>query len=149
MSDKLTKEQIQKKVDAQAKKFMKAARAFLATKGGGELRPEWELGLMMLDAYYRQFVELQMQISQLDSLVIESRYGPQPTPLLACRDKASVRLEALMKEMGLSLKSALKLNVVDAKKEETALDKFLKAKTGTGALEEMGRSPKEYGRNEK
>ena len=148
MEEKMSAEQISKKVDTQTKKFMKAARAFLATKGGGELRPEWELGIMMLEAYYRQFVELNLKISQLDSLLVDSRYGPQPTPLLACRDKACVRLESLMKEMGLSLKSALKLNVVDAKKEETALDKFLKAKTGNAAMEEQGRSQKAYGRSE-
>ena len=117
---------IKKEVDRSTKKFMKSARAFLATKGGGEVPSEWELSLVLLEAYYRQFIELNLQISQLDSLIIEGRYGAVPSPLLACRDKASVRLEALMKEMGLSMKSGIKLNVVEPKKEESALDKYLK-----------------------
>ena len=146
--NEIERDAIKRKVDKETKKFMKAAREFLATKGGGSIRPEWELGLTLLECYFRQFYEVNLEISRLDSLLVDSRYGPQPSPLLACRDKASVRLEALMKEMGMSLKSALKLNVVDAKKEESALDKFLKAKTGRPAEAEPKRSPKEYGRNE-
>lgn len=139
---KLTEDEIRSKVDRQTKKFMKSARQFLATKAGGEVPPEWELSLTMLEAYYRQFIELNTQISQMDSLLINGRYGPAPSPLLACRDKASLRLESMMKEMGITLKSGLRLNVVEAKKEETALDRFLKSKAENEPKGKAGR--KEY-----
>ena len=125
---KLSNEEIRSKVDRMTKKFMKSICEFLAVKGGGSVRPEWELSITLLEAYYRQFCELNLQISQLDSFVCDSRYGLVPHPLLSCRDKASVRLEALMKEMGITLKSGIKLNVVEAKKEESVLDRYLKGK---------------------
>ena len=128
MSKELTTEQIKTRTEKQTKKFIKAARDFMAAKGGGSVRPEWELSLQLLEEYYRQFTEISLNISQLDSLVINGKYGPMPTPLLACRDKASVRLEALMKEMGITLKSGIKLNVVEPKKTETVLDKYMKGK---------------------
>ena len=123
---KLSQDQINRKVDKEVKKFMKAARDFLATKGGGEVPPEWELSLTLLEGYYRQYMEINYHISNLDSLIFNGRYGPMPSPLLSVRDKASVRLEAIMKEMGLSMKSAIKMNVVEPKKEESVLDKYMK-----------------------
>lgn len=123
---KLTDRQIRNRVDKEVEKFIGAARAFLSTKGGGEVPVEWELSLTMLEAYYRQFSELNLQISQLDSLIENGKYGPRPSCLLAVRDKAAVRLESLMKEMGLSMKSAIKLNVVEPKREESPLDAYLK-----------------------
>lgn len=124
--DKLTNRQVKNRVDAEVEKFMSSVRRFLATKGGGELPPEWELSVIMLEAYYRQFAEINIQISQLDSLVSEGRYGPQPSPLLACRDKAATRLESLMKQMGLTMKASVQMNATEIKKEETPLDQFLK-----------------------
>lgn len=127
----MTDEQIKKKVDAKTKKFIKAAEQFLAQKAGvDEVPVEWEVSLIMLESYYRDFLTLVIKISQLESITFKGRYGEQPSPLLAARDKAAIRLESLLKEMGMTMKSAVKMNVVEPKKEETALDLFLKNKAG-------------------
>lgn len=131
MEKKLTDRQIRGRVDTKTKEFMASVRAFLATKAGnsdGSVPKEWECSIMLLEAYFRQFLELDMRIQELDSVVVEGRYGPMVSPLCAARDKASCRLESQMKELGISMKSAIKLNVVDAKKEESVLDKYMKGK---------------------
>lgn len=126
----MTDEQIKKKVDLKTKKFMKSAEKFLAQKAGiDEVPVEWEVSLIMLESYFRDFLELVMRISDLPSITIKGRYGEQPSPLLGARDRAAIRLESLLKEMGMTMKSAVKMNVVEPKKEETALDLFLKNKT--------------------
>ena len=123
--DKLTNEQIKKEVDKSTRKFIKSVKAFLATKAGGEIPDEWSCSIMLLESYYRQFVELDLQIQQMDSVVVNGRYGLQVSPLCTARDKASTRLAAQMKELGLSMKSAIKLNVVEPKKEQSVLEKYL------------------------
>lgn len=128
----MTKEEIKKCTDKSTKKFIKSVRAFLATKAGnhdGQIPPEWECSVMLLESYYRQFMELDLVIQGLDSVVMEGRYGPMVNPLCTARDKASCRLEAQMKELGISMKSAIRLGVTDAKKEESALEKFMNKKT--------------------
>lgn len=119
---------IKKRVDKEAKKFIKSVRAFISTKAGridGTIPPEWECSIMLLESYYRQFMELDLQIQQMDSVVVNGRYGLQVSPLCTARDKASTRLEAQLKEMGITMKSAIKLNVVDAKKEVSVLEKYM------------------------
>ena len=129
----MTDEQIKKKVDLKTKKFIKSAEKFLAEKAGiDDVPTEWEISLIMLESYYRDFLELVLRIQQLPSITFKGRYGEQPSPLLAARDKAAIRLESLLKEMGMTMKSAAKLNVIEPKKEETALDLFLKNKAKDG-----------------
>ena len=129
MAKKMTKAAIKKEVAARTERYMKSINAFLLKKGGGiEVPEEWACSIMLLESYFRQFVELDLEIQQLDSVVIEGRYGPTVSPLCAARDKAATRLEAQLKEMGITLKSGIKLQVVEPKKEESALDKFLKGK---------------------
>lgn len=129
MDKKLTDRQIKSRVEKKTEDFMSSVRKFLATKAGGqEVPPEWELQVMLLESYFRQFVELDIRIQQMDSIIIDSRYGPTISPLCTARDKASARLEAQMKEAGISMKSAIKLNVVDAKPEMSVLDKYMQSK---------------------
>ena len=119
-------EQIKKKVEKDTKKFIKAAEKFLAEKAGiDEVPVEWQVSLIMLESYYRDFLTLVIKISQLPSITIMGRYGEQPSPLLAARDKAAIRLESLLKEMGMTMKSAVKMNVVEPQKEKSGLDLFL------------------------
>lgn len=118
------KRAIRKEVDA----FMETVEAFLRSKNGGVLPEEWGLSLMMLRTYYEQFIAISREIDSLDSLVYDGRYGPQPTPLLGARDKAAMRLESMMKELGLTLKAASKLDIVEPVKEESVLEKFVKGK---------------------
>lgn len=126
---KLTNRQIRGRVEKSTKEFMTAARKFLATKAGGnEVPPEWEISLLMLETYYKEFLELTYRIDELDSLTIVGRYGEVANPILGVRDKACARLESLLKQMGMTMKSGINLGVTDAKPEESVLDKYMKSK---------------------
>lgn len=106
---------------------MKSVREFLARKNEGTIPPEWSMTLTMLESYYKQFIELTEEIDALPSVITDSRYGPAPNPLLAARDRTSVRLEAIADDLGLTMKSQAKLKI-STPKEETPLDKFIKGK---------------------
>lgn len=118
-----------KKINRKTAQFMKSVRDFLTVKGGGEIPTEWELSLLLLETYYKQFLMATVQLEEVGTLLVESRYGPQENALLKIQSRAATRLEKQMSELGLSLKSGAKLGVTEPKKEETALDKFLKGKT--------------------
>lgn len=117
------------KAERQTKKFMKSARAFLATKltgsPDGEIPDEFELNLILLESYYKTFIQLNLEIDDMDSIVIDGKYGSCLSPLCAARDKACVRLESLMKSMGLTLKAGKVLGTTEVKKKESPLDVFL------------------------
>ena len=123
-----------RKAERQTKKFMKAARAFLATKltgsSDGQIPDEFELNLILLESYYKQFIMLDLEISDLESLVIEGRYGPLVNPICNARDKACVRLESLMKSMGLTLKSGQQIGATEVKKARTPLEAFMQKQLG-------------------
>lgn len=126
---KLTDEEIKdNKVERKVKSFMKVTRDFLASKNGGEVAPEWECSLVMLETYYKQFLVLTYEIDSLDSIIEVGRYGPQPSPLLKARDTAATRLEALMKQLGLTLKAALSMDIAEPVIEDSPLDKFIQDK---------------------
>lgn len=126
---KLTKEELKdNKVERKVKAFMKVVRKFLASKNGGEMAPEWECSVMMLEVYYEQFIRLCEDISNLDSLIEVGRYGPQPSALLKARDATAIRLEALLKQLGLTLKSALTMDITEPIQEESPLESFVKGK---------------------
>lgn len=128
-SRKLTDEELKgNKIDRKVKSFMKVVRKFLASKNGGEVAPEWECSVMMLEAYYEQFIRLSEDIAGLDSLIEMGRYGPQPSALLKARDATAVRLEAMMKQLGLTLKSALTMDIAEPVQEESPLESFVKNK---------------------
>ena len=117
-----------KKVEKKVKEFMGVVEQFLASKNGGEVAEEWGLSLEMLRTYYGQFIRLSMEIDTLPSLIEKTRYGFAPSPLLTARDKTAVRLESLMKQMGLTLKSALTMDIAEPVQEESVLEKFVKNK---------------------
>lgn len=122
-----------KRADRLTKQFMKSAKEFLATKltgsPSGKIPDEFELNLILLESYYKTFIMLNLQINDLDSVVIMGKYGWQAHPLLQIRDRACVRLESLMKQLGLTLKAGRLIGTTEVKKEETALDAFLRQKT--------------------
>ena len=117
-----------KKVDKKVKEFMAVVEQFLASKNGGIVAPEWQLSLDMLNAYYDQFCRLTIEIDNLDSIIENTRYGKAPSALLTARDKTAVRLESLMKQLGLTLKSALTMDIVEPVVEESPLESFVKNK---------------------
>ena len=124
---KLSEEEIKSnKTEREVKKFMKVVRDFLASKNGGEVAPEWECSLLMLETYYSQFIRLSQEIDALDSIIEMGRYGAQPSPLLKARD--TIRLEALMKALGLTLKSALSMDIAEPVQAESPLEAFVKGK---------------------
>ena len=122
------KDKRNKEVAKKTKKFMKNVRVFLASKSGGVVPAEWECSLMLLEEYYKQFCYLTIEIDNLESMVSMSRYGEQPNPLLGARDRAAVRLESIMKSLGLTLKSALTMEIAEPVIEESPLDKFIQGK---------------------
>lgn len=117
-----------KKIKKQVKKFMTAVKDFLKAKNGGKVPAEWGCSLMILETYYEQFVVLTAEINELPSLVQDSRYGVQPHPLLGARDKTTIRLEAMLKQFGLTFKEAAKMEIVEPVAEESALEAFMKNK---------------------
>ena len=122
------KEKRNKKIEKKVKAFMKATNDYLKSKNGGVVPAEYICSLELLREYYKLFVELTEEISSLDSLVFVGRYGPQPSPLLTARDKACIRLESMMKELGLTFKSQKALKVSTAVAEESPLEKWTKGK---------------------
>lgn len=110
------------------KAFMKVVRKFLASKNGGEVAPEWECSMMMLEVYYEQFIRLCEDIAGLDSLIEQGRYGWQPSPLLKARDATAIRLESILKQMGMTLKSAFTMDIVEPVVEDSPLESFVKNK---------------------
>lgn len=114
--------------EKKTKKFMKSVRVFLASKSGGKVPLEWEASLLLLEEYYKQFIGLTIEINQLPSLVADSRYGVVPHPLLGARDRAAVRLESIMKSLGLTLKSALTMEIAEPVVEDSPLESFVKNK---------------------
>lgn len=117
------------KYSKETKDFMKNVRTFLENKNGGEIPAEWEAMLGMLQNFYEQYTKATNELMALDSLVVDSRYGPQPHPLLKVQAQASIRVEKLCAEFGLSMKQAQKLKVVEPPKEQSPLDAFLKKKS--------------------
>lgn len=129
-SRKLTAEELKRKrVDNKAKTFMDAVEKFIKSKNSGEVEPSLMCALDMIERYYKEYIMLSNSIDELDSLVIQSRYGLIPSPLLSARDKSAVRLESLLKQMGLTLKSASSMGVIEQVAEESSLEKFVKNKT--------------------
>lgn len=117
-----------KRITKQVKKFMKSVKEFLMAKNGGKIPPEWGCSLLMLETYYSQFIRLTFEIDALPSLIEQTRYGAAPSPLLKARDTTAVRLESLLKGFGLTMKSAMGMEIVEPVAEESVLDKFLKNK---------------------
>lgn len=117
-----------KRVTKQVKKFMKSVKDFLMAKNGGKIPPEWGCSLMMLETYYSQFIRLTYEIDGLPSLIEMTRYGAAPSPLLKARDTTAVRLESLMKAFGLTMKSAMGMEIVEPVVEESPLESFVKNK---------------------
>lgn len=122
------KSEKEKKIERKTKKFMKSVKDFLASKSGGSVPSEWQCSLMLLEEYYKQFIALTEEINNLDSLVMQSRYGLVPHVLLAARDKAAIRLEAAMKSVGITFKESVKMDVMDVQEPDSPLETFVKGR---------------------
>ena len=128
MAENEEKQAENKRITKQVKKFMKAVKEFLIAKNGGKIPPEWGCSLLMLESYYSQFIRLTMEIDALPSLIEQTRYGAAPSPLLKARDSTAVRLESLLKSFGLTMKSAMGMDITEVVVEESPLETFVKNK---------------------
>lgn len=116
------------KYSNETKKFMKSVKAFLEEKNGGTIPSEWEALLGMLQNFYEQYVQATEELLTVDSLTVPSRYGVVPHPLLKIQAQASMQVQKLCSEFGLSMKQAQKLKVIEPVKEESVLEKYVKGK---------------------
>lgn len=118
-----------KKANKMTDEYMADVTDFLKEKAGGEIPKEWKLPLSLLKQYYKQWLLVSLELEELDSYIIGNYGGVTEHPLINIQTKMSTRLEKQIAELGLSLKSGKKLDIVDPKKSESALDAFLKGQT--------------------
>lgn len=117
-----------KRINKQVKKFMGAVKKFLMAKNGGKIPAEWGCSLQMLESYYSQFIRLTYDIESLPSLIVDTRYGAAPSPLLKARDSTAVRLESLLKQFGLTMKAASGMDIIEPVVEASPLEKYVQGK---------------------
>ena len=117
------------KAERETKKFMKDVNSYLAKKAGGKVPPEWACSCRLLGEYYKQFITLTTLIESLDDYFVPSKYGNVLNPLFGARDAAARRLERLMVEMGMTLKVANRMDMIDvAEEDDSPLATFLTGK---------------------
>ena len=114
------------KAERETKKFMKDVNSYLARKAGGKVPPEWACSCRLLGEYYKQFITLTTLIESLDDYFVPSKYGNVLNPLFGARDAAARRLERLMVQMGMTLKEANRMDMIDvAEEDDSPLATFL------------------------
>lgn len=117
------------KAERETKKFMKDVNSYLAKKAGGKVPPEWACSCRLLGEYYKQFITLTTLIESLDDYFVPSKYGNVLNPLFGARDAAARRLERLMVQMGMTLKEANRMDMIDvAEEDDSPLATFLTGK---------------------
>ena len=117
------------KAERETKKFMKDVNSYLARKAGGKVPPEWACSCRLLCEYYKQFITLTTLIESLDDYFVPSKYGNVLNPLFGARDAAARRLERLMVQMGMTLKEASRMDMIDvAEEDDSPLATFLTGK---------------------
>lgn len=120
---------VKTKAERETKKFMKDVNSYLAKKAGGKVPPEWACSCRLLGEYYKQFITLTTLIESLDDYFVPSKYGNVLNPLFGARDAAARRLERLMVQMGMTLKEASRMDMIDvAEEDDSPLATFLTGK---------------------
>jgi len=127
-SRKLTKQENAKnRIERETNKYMQSVETFLQAANNGTIPPEYQCSLMMLKSYYKQFLIFSDEIDQLDSYIVDTRYGKQPNAILKARDTTVQKLDIILKSLGLTFKEQTKMKIVDVKPiEENPLEDFLK-----------------------
>lgn len=116
-----------KRIDREVKTYMGKVKEFLRDKNGGSIPPSWGASIKLLDSYYREFLILNYEVGNLDSMFVMNRFGvPAMHPLYNCRNQSAVRLESILDKLGLTMKSAIKLDVTKPIEEESPLEKYLR-----------------------
>lgn len=118
-------ENIKLAINRQVADYVAGVKEFLKAKGGNE--SEYQVSLQMLEVYYHQFLTLNEEIKKLDSLVVDSRYGKVPSPLLTARDKTVSKLNDILKSLGCLFREQIKMDLIKVDEDEgNALAQFVK-----------------------
>ena len=118
-------ENVKLSINRQVADYVDSVKDFLKAKGGKEA--EYQVSLQMLEVYYHQFLTLNEEIKKLDSIVVDSRYGKVPSPLLTARDKTVAKLNDILKSLGCLFREQIKMDLLKVEEEEeNTLSKFIK-----------------------
>lgn len=120
------------KLRRQTEEYVKIVTDFLEAKNGGVLEPTWQLSIDILKSYYYMFLQLNYEIEELPSLFLYDNKRKQytPNPILLVRDRCVTQLTQLQRELGLTIKAASKLNLVEPKKEKSILEQYMETSMG-------------------
>lgn len=120
------------KLRRQTEEYIKIVTDFLEAKNGGVLEPTWQLSIDILKSYYYMFLQLNFEIEELPSLFLYDNKRKQytPNPILLVRDRCVTQLTQLQRELGLTIKAASKLNLVEPKKEKSILEQYMETSMG-------------------
>ena len=105
---------IKKKVN----RFMKNVEEFIRSKNSGKIPLEWEAMLDMLKDYYTQYCNASWEIERMETYLTPSRYGDTISPIFKLQATASMNVQRLCAEFGLSMKQAQKMKVKQPEKEK-------------------------------
>lgn len=123
----LTKIEKQKNAAARkVKRYVKAVEDFIRSKNNGELPVELEASLDMLSTYYSLYLKMCDEIERLDSLMVTENGRVDMHPLLKSRDSVVMRLDSILKSMGVTFQQQVKMKIIDVSKPETnPLDEWM------------------------
>lgn len=96
------------KPGTKTKKFMKSVREFL-TKKYGDIKPEWELSLDLLESTLEQYNRC-CEVLDRDGVIIDGQRGVTSHPANDIKNKCQIRIEKIFTELGLTPKAAAKLS---------------------------------------
>lgn len=108
------------------KRYVKAVEDFIKRNNDGELPIEFEASIDMLTTYYSLYLKMSDEIDRLDSLMVTENGRVEMHPLLKSRDSVVMRLDSLLKSLGVQFKDQVKMKIIDVTKPETnPLDEWM------------------------
>ena len=119
------------RINLKVRRFMNNVKKFIKSKNDNVVPPEWEAMLDMLEDSYKQYCTASIELEELDSYLVDSRYGPTINPLFKIKNSSLMNVQRLCNEFGLSMKQAQKMKVKEPKKEKSVLDTFFEGEIET------------------
>lgn len=120
-------EKTKNRIERETAKYMEGVRVFLRKANNGEIPPEYNCSLLMLESYYKQFLVFNDEIDKLDSYIVDTRYGKQPNALLKARDTTVQKLDMILKALGCTFKTQVSMKILETKPlDESPLEQLLK-----------------------
>ena len=112
------------RINLKVRRFMNNVKKFIKSKNDNVVPPEWEAMLDMLEDSYKQYCTASIELEELDSYLVDSRYGPTINPLFKIKNSSLMNVQRLCNEFGLSMKQAQKMKTKMPKPEKSVLDQF-------------------------